>query len=130
MPLPRPLPLGGGTPDPTPFGSYGASISAPAALMLGAFGLHPRTLAHGEVKVGALSQFVPLKLGGIDAPIHLSTTTNLSVLFALLINTTSSPINAPPTLVLAHSVALLLPFGTQFLSISAHCKPLMPSNTA
>ena len=44
-------------------------------------------------------------------------TTNLSVLFAPLTNTTSSLLNAPPTSVLAHSVALLLPFGTQFLSI-------------
>ena len=60
-------PGGGETPssDPTPFGSYGASVFAPPALMLGAFGLHPRTLAHGKSKLGggALSQFVPLKLG-------------------------------------------------------------------
>ena len=62
--------------------------------------------------------------------LHLSTTTNLSVLFAPLTNTTSSRLNTTPTLVLAHPVALFLPFGTQFLSISAHCKPLMPSNAA
>ena len=40
-----------------------------------------------------------------------STITNPSIIFAPLTNTTSSQLNAPPTLVLAHSVALLLPFG-------------------
>ena len=60
------------SPDPTPFGSYGASTFAPTALKLGAFSLHPRTLARGEVEVGgALSQFVPLKLRGIDATAYL-----------------------------------------------------------
>ena len=50
--------LGGASPSPDPslrphpFGSYEASIFAPAALMLGAFGLHPRTVAQGEVEVG------------------------------------------------------------------------------
>ena len=38
-------------PRPHLFGSYGASIFAPLALMLRAFGIHPRTLAHGEVEV-------------------------------------------------------------------------------
>ena len=47
--------LGGGaspSPDPTPVGFYGAALFAPLALMLGAFDLHPRTLAQGEVEVG------------------------------------------------------------------------------
>ena len=36
---------------PNPLGAYGASIFAPSALMLNAFGLHSRTPAHGEVEV-------------------------------------------------------------------------------
>ena len=71
-----------------------------------------------------------LSINSRNILLHLSTATNQSVLFAPLTNTTPSRLNVPPTLVLAHSVALLLPFGTQFLSISAHCKPLMPSNAA
>ena len=52
---------------PSPQTPPGASIFAPLALMFGAFGLHPRTLAHTwgvRSWVVALSQFVPLKLGG------------------------------------------------------------------
>jgi hypothetical protein len=69
------------SPDLTLFGSYGALIFAPPALILGALGLHSRTLTHGEVEVGgALSQFVPLKLGGeLDAP---ATTNRIIVFYA------------------------------------------------
>ena len=58
----------GQAPDPTPFGSYGALIFAPPVLMLGPFGLHLRTLAHGEVEVGGIEPTCSFEIEGDRRP--------------------------------------------------------------
>jgi hypothetical protein len=75
-----------------------------------------------------LSHIKPFPPTPRNTSLHSSTTINLSVLFAPLTNTTFSQLKPPLILVLAHSAALLLSFGTQFLSTSAHHPPLMSLN--
>ena len=55
------------SPDPTLFGSYGGSIFAPPALMLGTFGLH-RTLAHGKSQLGDIEPSCSFEIGRIYTP--------------------------------------------------------------
>ena len=65
------------SPDHTP---YEISIFAPPALMLGAFRLHPRNLAHGKVEVGGgIEPIRSFEIGGIDAP---ATTNRIIVFYA------------------------------------------------